>query len=129
MPVPDACPDEGWDMGRFNRWLGQRITDLVGTMWTAYAFAALALVSLPGALGSHDAVVIVSWIAQTFLQLVLLSIIMVGQGIQAEGTETVIRETHDTVIAELAELRVIVEELRELTGALHARTLTERDGN
>ena len=116
-------------MSRFNRWLGERITNVVGTMWTAYAFAALALVSLPGALSTHDAVVIVGWIAQTFLQLVLLSIIMVGQGIQAEGTEVVIRETHDTVIAELAELRALVEEMRELTGELHARTITERDGN
>ena len=116
-------------MRRFNRWLGGRITAIVGTMWTAYAFAAIALVSLPGALATHDAVVIVGWIAQTFLQLVLLSIIMVGQGIQSEGTEAVIRETHDTVIAELAALRDLVEELREVTGELHARTLVERDGN
>ena len=116
-------------MGGFNRWLGQRITDVVGTMWTAYAFAALALVSLPGALGTHDAVVIVSWIAQTFLQLVLLCIIMVGQGIQAEGTEVVIRETHDTVIAELAELRAVVEQMHEITRELHAHAFMERDGN
>ncbi len=91
-----------------------KITNIVGTMWTAYIFAALALVSLPAALSTHDTVVIVSWIAQTFLQLVLLSIIMVGQGISSEQTEQVIRETHDAVISELAELRTIVTELQTL---------------
>ena len=90
-----------------------KITNIVGTMWTAYIFAALALVSLPAA-STHDTVVIVSWIAQTFLQLVLLSIIMVGQGISSEQTEQVIRETHDAVISELAELRTIVTELQTL---------------
>jgi CO dehydrogenase/acetyl-CoA synthase epsilon subunit len=52
-------------------------------MWAAYAFVVLALISLPGALSTHDAVIIVAWIAQTFLQLVLLPIIIVGQNIQA----------------------------------------------
>lgn len=99
----------------FNRWLAQRITDAVGTMWTAYVFAAIALVSLPGAVATHNTVVIIGWIAQTFLQLVLLSIIMVGQGIASEKTEAVIRETHDVVLKELAELRIIVDELHHLT--------------
>lgn len=62
--------------------LAERITNSVGSMWCAYAFAALALVSLPGALASHNAVVIVAWVAQTFLQLVLLPIIIVGQAVQ-----------------------------------------------
>lgn len=115
-------------MANFNRWLGEKITNVVGTMWTAYVFAAIALVSLPGALETRNAVVIVGWIAQTFLQLVLLSIIMVGQGIQSEGTEAVIRETHDIVFSELGEIRMLVEELREVTGELHARSLEEREG-
>jgi hypothetical protein len=48
-------------------------------MPTAYIFCAISLISLPAALASHDAFVIVSWISQSFLQLVLLPIIMVGQ--------------------------------------------------
>ncbi len=34
---------------RFNTWLAVKVTSGVGTMWCAYAFAALALVSLPSA--------------------------------------------------------------------------------
>jgi hypothetical protein len=72
---------------RFNSELAVKITQGVGTMWCAYAFAALAFVSLPSAIRSGSPVVIVSWISQTFLQLVLLSIIIVGQNIVAEATD------------------------------------------
>jgi uncharacterized membrane protein len=62
------------------------ITKIVGTMWCAIAFTVLALVSLPEALHGGKATTI-SWIAQTFLQLVLLSIIMVGQNLQNRHSE------------------------------------------
>ena len=62
----------------FNSKLAVHITNVVGTMWCAYAFACLALISFPAALRAGTAV-LVAWFAQTFLQLVLLSIIMVGQ--------------------------------------------------
>jgi hypothetical protein len=65
----------------FNAKLAVVITSGVGTMACAYLFAAIALVSLPDAIHSGRAAII-SWIAQTFLQLVLLSIIMVGQRVQ-----------------------------------------------
>ena len=65
--------------GRFNRTLSVKITRAVGTMWCAYAFALLAFVSLPSAIRSGNLVTLVSWISQTFLQLVLLSIIIVGR--------------------------------------------------
>jgi hypothetical protein len=68
---------------RFNDWLADRITSSVATMWCAYLFALLALVSLPDAIRGGRPT-IVSWIAQTFLQLVLLSIILVGQRLQGE---------------------------------------------
>ena len=68
---------------KFNNWLAKKITDGVATMWCAYLFALLALISLPSAIKTHDVVTIVAWIAQTFLQLVLLSIIMVGQNISS----------------------------------------------
>ena len=72
---------------RFNAWLAVKVTDGVGTMWCAYAFAGLALVSLPQAIASHNAVTLVSWISQTFLQLVLLSVIMVGQNVLAAAAD------------------------------------------
>lgn len=67
--------------------IGLGITKRVGTMWAAYLFVALALVSLPAAIASQDTLVIVAWIAQTFLQLVLLPIIIVGQNIQAKAAD------------------------------------------
>ena len=63
------------------------ITKRVGTMWAAYLFIAIALVSLPAAIASQDTLVMVAWIAQTFLQLVLLPIIIVGQNIQAKAAD------------------------------------------
>jgi len=68
-------------LGQFNSWLAVLITRSVGTMWTAYVFTIIALVSLPAALATHNTIVIISWIAQTFLQLVLLPIIIVGQNV------------------------------------------------
>ena len=107
----------------FNQKLGARITSLVGTMWCAYIFAAIALVSLPSALKSGDTVVIVAWIAQTFLQLVLLSIIMVGQDVQSKSVEQKINETHEASLGEFElakEARGIAnEELKELKEISH----------
>jgi len=87
-------------MKRFNVWLATKVTDGVATMWCAYIFAGIALISLPKALQSGDSIVIVSWIAQTFLQLVLLSIIMVGQKVQSKSVEDTINETHTASLAE-----------------------------
>ncbi len=68
---------------KFNRALALKITAAVGTMAMAYIFAVIAFISLPAAISSKSVIVIVSWVAQTFLQLVLLSIIIVGQNLQA----------------------------------------------
>ncbi len=105
-------------IANFNQKLGARITSMVSTMWCAYLFAAIALISLPSALKSGNTVVIVAWIAQTFLQLVLLSIIMVGQNVQSASVEQKINETHEASIGEFElakEARTIAnEELKEL---------------
>lgn len=82
---------------RVNKWLAVQITEGVGTMWCAYAFTALALVSLPAAIRSHDPVIIVQWISQTFLQLVLLSIIIVGQQVLAEASDQRAESDHETL--------------------------------
>ncbi|HEX7404606.1 MAG TPA: hypothetical protein VF307_01625 [Candidatus Nanopelagicaceae bacterium] len=122
-------------MSRFNKNLGAKITSVVGTMWCAYAFAAIALISLPNAIKSGDTVVIIGWIAQTFLQLVLLSIIMVGQSVQAESVEQKINETHEASLGEfelakearsianeeLAELKEISKEVHRLLRDLEKR--------
>jgi hypothetical protein len=62
------------------------LTAAVGTMWAAYAFAILALLVLPQAL-SGGLLSLVQWISQTFIQLVMLSVIMVGQNIVARAAD------------------------------------------
>ena len=79
---------------QFNDWLAGRITAMVGTMACAWAFAALALVMLPDAIKAGRPAII-QWIAQTFLQLVLLSIILVGQSLQADKAATGRKHLHD----------------------------------
>ncbi len=86
-------------MGRINTRLAVIITKSVGSMWCAYLFALLALISLPAAIRSHDPIIIVSWIAQTFLQLVLLPIIIVGQNVQAAASDARAESDHETLIA------------------------------
>jgi hypothetical protein len=105
---------------KFNRKLGLGITLAVGTMWAAYAFTLLALVSLPSVILSHDAVLIVAWVAQTFLQLVLLPIIIVGQNIQANAADARSAATYKDATAILAEARQIQEHLAAQDAATSA---------
>jgi hypothetical protein len=110
-----------------NRRIAERITGFVSTMWCAYIFAALALISLPSAIRSDDVIVKVDWVAQTFLQLVLISIIMVGQKKSSESVEKMIAETHAAALAEFElakEARIVANqelaELKALTAEIHA---------
>lgn len=112
----------------FNLNLGTKITQGVSTMWCAYIFAAIALMSLPAAIASHSLIVIVSWIAQTFLQLVLLSIIMVGQTVASASVEQKINETHTASLAEFElakEARVVaaeeISDLKAIMAAVHTK--------
>ena len=82
---------------RLNKAVAVRVTSGVGTMWCAYAFAALALVSLPAAILTGNVIVIISWIAQTFFQLVLLSVILVGQNIQSAAADARAAKTFEDV--------------------------------
>ncbi|MDQ6616832.1 MAG: hypothetical protein M3083_19320 [Actinomycetota bacterium] len=86
VKVADGLPTTR-PLDRFNAWLAVKITSGVGTMWCAYAFAGIALISLPSVLKSGDLIAIVAWVAQTFLQLVLLSIIIVGQNVLAAASD------------------------------------------
>jgi hypothetical protein len=101
-------------INNFNRRIAEKITSFVSTMWCAYIFAAIALVSLPAALRTGDVVIIVAWIAQTFLQLVLLSIIMVGQSVSSASVEQKINETHEASLLELAEIKAMSAEIHAI---------------
>jgi hypothetical protein len=110
VKVMDQLPHSN-PAARFNQWFAVKITAGVGTMWCAYAFAALALVSLPSAIASGSAVTLVSWISQTFLQLVLLSVIIVGQNVQAAAADKRSEATYDDADAVLHEAVMIQEHL------------------
>jgi hypothetical protein len=90
-------------------------------MWCAYAFACLALISLPAAIKGGTATLI-SWIAQTFLQLVLLSIIMVGQRIASEKSDRQLEQTYrdsEELLKISAEIRMLLRKNTELTAEIH----------
>ncbi len=86
-PTPTALKHALGDVEGVNAKLALIVTRLVGTMWCAYLFCLIALVSLPkilieaGVLAPGDVphflnnaglILFVAWVAQTFIQLVLL---------------------------------------------------------
>jgi len=98
------------------------ITNMVSTMWCAYLFSIIALISLPAAIAGGTATLI-SWIAQTFLQLVLLSIIMVGQKVAAQASDKQSLQTYKDAEALLQiqdEVHKLVEINNQLTEEIHA---------
>ena len=113
----------------FNGWLAVKITDLVGTMWCAYAFTALALVSLPDAIRGGRGP-LVAWIAQTFLQLVLLSIIMVGQKVAATASDKQAFQTYKDAEALLEisnTMHLLLKQNTELTEQIHRLVSRDKD--
>jgi|SRR5579872_2452305 len=95
---------------RFNAKFGLRITLVVGTMWAAYAFTVLALLALPDAIKQGTYFIIV-WLSSSFLQLVLLPIIIVGQNIQAAAADKRAEETYKDAEAVLKEAEEIQKHL------------------
>jgi hypothetical protein len=86
----------------FNAKVAVVLTEGVGTMACAYLFCVIALTSLPAILVEAGVlqrsqvpsfltkpglILVVAWIAQTFIQLVLLSVIMVGQSVQSAASD------------------------------------------
>lgn len=113
---------------RFNSRLGVAITNAVGSMWAAYVFAVLALVSLPAILTqafhlhvfpswliNASLIALVAWISSYFLQLVLLPIIIVGQNVQSQAADARAAKTFEDVEAVRHDLTVAVDRLDEKT--------------
>jgi hypothetical protein len=95
------------------------VTAIVGTMWCAYAFGVLALVALPSAIKSGDPLQIVQWISQTFLQLVLLSVIMVGQNVLSQASDKRAEDTYKDAEATFHEAEQIQSHLKAQDDALN----------
>ena len=122
----------GSRMGQVNAKLGLGITKGVGTMWAAYVFTVLALLSLPAVLSGFHAfhsvfpnwmirasiIALIAWVAQTFIQLVLLPIIIVGQNIQSASADARSQATYDDACAILEEAKQIQKHLEAQDAAI-----------
>jgi hypothetical protein len=106
----------GGAIGLINTRIALAVTKSVGSMWCAYLFAALALISLPAAIKSGNSIIIISWVAQTFLQLVLLPIIIVGQNVLAATSDARAQSDHETLIS-----------IHTLTSDVHRITLQQSE--
>ena len=87
-------------VGKFNSWLAVHITRAVGTMWAAYLFVLISFVSFPQAIHAFmtgDTFVGISWLSQSFLQLVLLPIIIVGQNVISASQDARAEADHITL--------------------------------
>jgi hypothetical protein len=94
------------------------LTTTVGTMWCAYAFALLALVALPSALNG-GLLAIIQWVSQTFIQLVMLSVIMVGQNILGKASDKRAEMTYNDADATFHEAEQIQDHLKAQDVALN----------
>ena len=104
----------------FNGRVALGLTTVVGTMWCAYAFALLALVALPAALGSGNLQTMISWVSQTFIQLVMLSVIMVGQNILGSAADKRSEATYQDAEAILDEAQQLQAHLKAQDDAMNA---------
>ncbi len=95
---------------RLNARFGLRVTLAVGTMWCAYIFTIIALFALPDAI-KQGTYFIVVWLSSSFLQLVLLPIIIVGQNIHAAASDRRAEETYKDAEAVLKESEEIQKHL------------------
>jgi ABC-type multidrug transport system fused ATPase/permease subunit len=103
------------------------LTKTVGTMWTAYTFAALAVVGLMAIIGLLSPIValLVVWISQTFLQLTLLPIIMVGQNVLGRKSELQADEQFNTTMSSYNDIEQVIRHLSAQDAELlrHTRML------
>ena len=113
-------PKTGGEAVGLNGRIAVVLTGVVGTMWCAYAFAVLALVALPAALGSGNLQTLVSWVSQTFIQLVMLSVIMVGQNILSRASDKRADMTYRDAEATFHEAEQIQVHLKEQDDALNS---------
>ena len=102
----------------FNGKVALILTTVVGTMWCAYAFACLALVALPSAAGGGS-LALIQWVSQTFIQLVMLSVIMVGQNILSRASDKRAEMTYNDADATFHESEQIQAHLMDQDRALN----------
>jgi hypothetical protein len=85
-------------------------------MWCAYIFAALALYGFPGWHSTPSQYV--QWLSQTFIQLVALSVLAVGQSVLGKHAEMQSEEAYKSVVQALADVEEIKTRLAGIEQAL-----------
>jgi hypothetical protein len=97
----------------FNTRVAVALTKGVGTMWTAYSFAVLAVIGLFAILGLLTPIIalLVAWASQTFLQLVFLPIILVGQNVLGRKSELQVDEQYRTTMSAYHDIEQILNHL------------------
>jgi len=95
---------------RGNAWLAVKVTAGVGSMTCAWLFCLLAIAGLPTALQPGN-IGFLFWFSSDLLQLTLLSVIIVGQNIQASASDKRSEQTYRDAEAVLAEALKIQEHL------------------
>ena len=119
---------------RFNKRVALGLTSVVGTMTTFWVFCILALLSLPAVLSGFGTfahtfptwmirasiIALVAWVAQTFIQLVLLPALMVGQNLQNEAADARATKTFEDVEEARQSLMHVIDLLDcHTVGGLH----------
>jgi hypothetical protein len=75
----------------------------------------------PKVLINQHLILLIAWIAQTFIQLVLLSVIMVGQNIQSQAADARSTKTFEDTEAILDALNINTQGgLKDVLDAIHA---------
>lgn len=89
------------------------ITKMVGTMWCAIIFTIIALMGLPYALNNGTAETI-TWLVQTFLQLVLLAVVLAGQNLQNRHSEIRADADYENNVNVRKDAEIIMKRLDEI---------------
>lgn len=85
------------------------ITRGMGTMVCAYFFATLAIIGFPGFQATPTQYV--QWLSQTFIQLVALSVLAVGQSIMSRHQELQAEEAFNTTVKSFHDVEQIMAHL------------------
>lgn len=108
----------------FNDKLAILLTKGVGTMVCAYIFAVLAIIGFPGLFNAQISQWI-QWASQTFIQLTMLSVIMVGQAVLGHKQELQADEQFNTTVSTYHDIEQVMQHLLAQDAELlrHAKML------
>lgn len=120
IKVADQHKTSNW-YSRFNARIALGITVAVGSMTCAWLFGLLAVAGLPTALQPGN-IGLLFWFSSDFLQLTLLSVILVGQNLQAKASDKRAEQTYNDV-------ELLLHELRELKTMLAAQITLQGGGS